>query len=191
MQIGSMHPAVRIPADGQQTGFTYIGILAAITVMLAVLGAAAEIWHISMQRENERELLFIGHQYQRAIRQHYQQSGKRFPESLEIMLGGDGSNTGEKRTLRRIYRDPITGKTEWGLVPGANGGVAGVFSLSELEPIKKSGFIEADADFDKAEKYSDWKFIYNPKNPVRNASGAVTPNPSGVILPAPGTRSQP
>lgn len=32
-------------------GFTYIGVLAAIIVMGAILGATIEVWHTSLQRE--------------------------------------------------------------------------------------------------------------------------------------------
>ena len=44
------------------------------------------------------------------------------------------------RHLRRLYRDPITGQDEWGLVEAPGGGVMGVYSRSEDEPIKSGNF---------------------------------------------------
>jgi len=41
-------------------GFTYLTIMLLIVVMGILLGATTEVWHTGMQREKERELLFIG-----------------------------------------------------------------------------------------------------------------------------------
>ena len=35
-------------------------------------------------------------------------------------------------------------------------------SLTELTPIKTSGFSEADKTFEGANRFSDWKFFYVP-----------------------------
>ena len=44
------------------------------------------------------------------------------------------------RHLRRLYKEPITGQDEWGLVEAPGGGVMGVYSRSEDEPIKTGNF---------------------------------------------------
>jgi hypothetical protein len=41
-----------------------------------------------------------------------------------------------------------------------NGGIFGVYSLSEESPIKRSNFRPNESGFEGKEKYSDWKFIY-------------------------------
>ena len=41
--------------------------------------------------------------------------------------------------------------------------VQGVHSLSEEKPFKTTGFMNADADLELAEKYIDWQFRYEPK----------------------------
>jgi hypothetical protein len=41
-----------------------------------------------------------------------------------------------QRYLRRIYRDPMTSKTEWGLVQSVDGRIMGVHSLSKDKPLK-------------------------------------------------------
>lgn len=139
-------------------GFTYIGVLAAIIVMGAILGATVEVWHTSLQREKERELLFVGNQFRLAI-WHYYRDGKAYPVTLEDLVK-DPRQPAVKRYLRKIYHDPMTGGTEWGLVLGDHGEIIGVHSLSENQPIKTAGFSEANKSFEDAEKYSDWVFSY-------------------------------
>lgn len=153
-------------------GFTYIGVLAAIVIMGAVLGATAEVWHTAVQREKERELLFVGNQFRQAIRLYYR-AGKKYPVALEDLLK-DPRQPATQRYLRKIYHDPITGKAEWGLTLDAYGKIIGVHSLSEDHPIKVTGFSVANQDFEGAEKYSDWIFSYR----VRQSSATV-----GKILP--------
>lgn len=52
-----------------------------------------------------------------------------------------------RRHLRRLFVDPITGKTDWGLVNAPEGGIMGVYSLSEREPMKRANFEPEDGDF--------------------------------------------
>jgi type II secretory pathway pseudopilin PulG len=132
-----------------------------IVVMGVLLGAATEIWHTAMQREKERELLFVGNQFRVAIGL-YHLNHARFPHNLEDMLK-DSQYAYTKRYLRKIYRDPITGSNEWGLVRGADGGIVGVHSLSEMRPVKIAGFGVAGNSFDGAVKYSDWVFAYGTR----------------------------
>src|SRR5262245_13328818 len=118
----------------------------------------SEVWSLTRQREKERELLFIGHQFREAIERYYQRSPgivKRYPEKLEQLIE-DKRYLSVQRYLRRIYVDPMTGKAAWGLVPAPGGGVMGVYSLSETAPIKLDEFDAADAAFAQTRKYSDW-----------------------------------
>ncbi len=149
-------------------GFTYIGVLAAIIVMGAILGATVEVWHTSIQREKERELLFVGNQFRQAI-WHYHRDGKAYPLSLEDLLK-DPRQPNIKRYLRKIYHDPITQGTEWGLVLNDRGEIIGVHSLSETQPIKVAGFFLANKDFEDATKYSDWIFSYQLQQASKRAA---------------------
>jgi type II secretory pathway pseudopilin PulG len=173
---------------GQQ-GFTYIGVLVIVAVMMMALGAASQIWHTVMQREKEQELLFIGHQFRAAIGKYYAQSGGRYPASLESLLeandlGVSGSGAKKSRFLRKLYKDPMTGESDWGLVAGADKKIIGIYSLSEEKPYKSTGFITADADLELAETYSDWKFVYVPKPRGQSAGGLV----NGIPRPEPRPR---
>lgn len=151
-----------------EAGFTYLAALILIAVLGAGLAAAGELWHTAQQREKERELLFIGHQFRAAITQYYQRTPgpiKRYPARIEDLLQ-DPRYPGANRYLRKLYRDPVTGKTEWGLAPAPTGGIMGIYSLSEDVPLKTANFSFADRDFEGKEKYADWKFSYLPPQPA-------------------------
>lgn len=146
-------------------GFTYLGLLGVIAIMGVLLVTAGEVWHTAQRREKEQELLFVGHQFRRAIEQYYKNApdpGRRYPMSLEELLK-DPRSPATKRYLRRIYVDPVSGASEWGLAKGPGGEIQGVYSLSEEEPMKKSNFSVADKSFEGKTKYAEWVFIHIPK----------------------------
>jgi type II secretory pathway pseudopilin PulG len=145
-------------------GFTYLGLLFAIAIMGAVLAATGIVWHTAQQREKERELLFVGNQFRHAIQLYYERSpagAPQYPKSLEDLLKDKRYVTVE-RYLRKIYRDPMTGSTEWGLVTMPDGSIMGVYSLSDETPIKQGGFSEKDAAFEGRGSYREWQFVFVP-----------------------------
>lgn len=168
----------------QQKGFTYIGVLVIVAVMMMALGAASQIWHTVMQREKEQELLFIGHQFRAAIGQYYAQSGGRYPPSLDALLESNDLGVKKSHFLRKLYKDPMTSEGDWGLVAEADKRIMGVYSLSEEKPYKTTGFLSVDADLGLAETYSDWKFVYAPKPRSQPTSGTV----NGIPRPEPRPR---
>jgi len=157
-------------------GFTYLGILFAVTIMGIALAAAGSLWHVAQQREKERELLYIGNQYRQAIALYYERSpggGKQFPKTLEHLLQ-DNRHVTTQRYLRKIYRDPITNSKTWGIVEGPGNTIMGVYSLSEDTPLKQGNFDPIDQIFTGKTHYSDWKFVYvikaaQPGLPAKNA----------------------
>lgn len=165
----------------QHAGFTYVGLLITVAVFGVGLAATGQVWSTAAAREKERELLFIGNQFRNAIMSYHAGTpagGIRYPRSLEDLVD-DRRMPVVRRHLRRLYPDPITGGEQWGLVPASDGGIAGVFSLSEKAPLKTAGFTGADAAFEKAERYSDWKFVYAPLAERRNRSAPAVTSPKG------------
>lgn len=161
-------------------GFTYLGVLFIVALMGTLLAVAGESWHTASQREKERELLFIGHEFRDAIGLYFNRTPgaiKKYPRSLEDLLK-DSRYLVAQRYLRKIYVDPMTGSKEWGLVKAADGGVAGVYSLSEQAPIKLTSFAAEDAAFENMQKYSDWKFVYVQRAPSAQKSPTPTPAPT-------------
>lgn len=155
----------------REGGFTYFVLLAVIAAMGFVLATAGEVWHMALKREKEQELLFVGDQFRRAFNLynlHTPGNARRFPLSLDELLK-DPRHPGVKRYLRKIYADPVTGSSQWGLIKGPNGEIFGVHSLSQEEPLKKSGFRLVDAKFEGRAKYSEWVFMYDQGQ----ASGGV------------------
>ena len=148
-----------------EAGFTYLALLLMIAVLGAVLGAGAEVWHTAVQREKEQELLFVGDQFRSAIRSYYMDQS-HYPHALEDLLK-DPQQAATRRYLRKIYRDPMTGKSEWGTELRPDGGIVGVHSLSGAQPIKVAGFNAADSSFEGADKYSKWLFLYLPRQHQR------------------------
>jgi type II secretory pathway pseudopilin PulG len=179
-----------------QHGYTYLTLLFAVAFMGAGLATASSLWHTAQMREKERELLYVGDQYRKAIQAYYMQ-GKQYPRELTQLLR-DQRVQGMRRYLRKLYRDPITGKSEWGLVKAPDGGIIGVYSLSEEAPFKQAEFSKEYAGFTGKTKYSDWKFAYlatgttgAPPQGAPGAPGAAAPQgtPAATQSGAPGTAS--
>lgn len=197
--------ATRIPtaASGRHAlaagsrGFTYIGLLILIAIMGAVLAATGEVWRTVQLREKEKELLFVGEQFRRAIGQFYESTPgahKHYPLVMEDLLL-DKRYVTPRRHLRKIYRDPMTGDTEWGIVRTSEGRIMGVYSRAEGTPFKTGNFPEALKYLEGKQSYSEWKFVYVPANlttrPGPNARSPAgqgqqqTPGPSGSSIPIP------
>ena len=145
-------------------GFTYLGILFAVAIFGATLAIVGHLWQSLQKRENEQELLFRGDQFRNAIGLYYERSPgslKQYPKTLDDLLK-DERYLSSQRYLRKIYRDPITTKAEWGIVRAPDGGIMGVHSLSEKSPAKTANFKEIYQQFSGCKRYSDWIFIYRP-----------------------------
>ncbi len=142
-------------------GFTYLTILIVVALMGVGLALAGEVWHSAALRAREAELLHVGEQYRRAIARYYLAGPRQYPRALADLLR-DARKPGIERYLRRLYPDPLTNSDDWGLVKAPDGGIMGVHSRSEDRPIKAANFPPAQAAFEGAQKYADWKFVFVP-----------------------------
>lgn len=180
---------------GGQRGFTYLFVLFLVAGLGFLLVAATELWQTSLRREREQDLLFAGAQYRDAIGRYYLASPglQQYPQSLDELLV-DKRFPQIRRHLRKLYRDPVTGSKEWGILR-EQGRIIGVFSLSPERPFKQANFSRADADFAQRAKYSEWQFVFQPAEQAGNVAGssqksAATPvaaspikgNPTGEEL---------
>jgi type II secretory pathway pseudopilin PulG len=145
--------------SSRQSGFTYIGLLVAVAVFGLMLTIVSRVWSTLEQRERETQLLFIGHAYRMAI-SSYVSLGHQYPPTLQDLLTDERFPV-PKRHLRRLYADPMTGKTDWTLVMTPSGqGIMGIASSSRSAPLKHDGFETIDAAFKGADCYCSWKFVY-------------------------------
>jgi type II secretory pathway pseudopilin PulG len=147
-------------------GFTYLGALFFVAIMSISLALAATLWSFAQQREKERQLLFVGGQFRRAIGHYYERTPgavKQYPRDLHDLLE-DARYATVQRYLRDIYPDPITGTNKWGLVSAPDGGIMGVYSLATKKTIKNANFPEVDKALEGETTYDKWKFIYVPRS---------------------------
>ena len=125
----------------------------------AVLGAAA----LDRQREREAELLFIGAQFQRAIRAYVQASpagAPQWPQRLDDLLA-DRRFPQPVAHLRRLWRDPFTGRADWVEIRAGNA-LIGVHSAAQVQPLRQGGVAGpagGQADEAAARTVADWRFV--------------------------------
>jgi type II secretory pathway pseudopilin PulG len=153
-------------------GFTYLAVLFFVAIMGVTLAATGVVWSTVSQREKEHDLLFVGNEFRKAITTYYERTPgtvKRYPNSFNDLLK-DNRQLATVRHLRRVYRDPMTASLKWGIVRAPDDGIMGIYSLSTEPTIKRSGFFQRDAVFEKQERYVDWRFVYEPQLlvPVKN-----------------------
>lgn len=172
---------------GKQRGFTYLGLLFAVAAMGILLAAAAGVWETTARRERETELLFIGNEFRNAIGSYYSHTpdaAKQYPLTLEDLLQ-DTRSPVPYRHLRKLYRDPFTHNTKWGLVR-AGGRIIGVYSLHNGKPLR-THFSGRDKAFEGLAQYSEWQFVDDGMGhkPETGAASNATPDGKPVVLQPP------
>src|SRR5713101_5973586 len=85
-------------------GFSLAALIFFATAASILAAAAVPAYQMQAKRERERELIFRGEEYTRAI-QKYQRKFGVYPSSIDQLVQTNGL-----RFLRRAYKDPITGK---------------------------------------------------------------------------------
>jgi type II secretory pathway pseudopilin PulG len=149
-----------------ERGFTYVAMLIALALFGIGLAALGEAWSAASQRDKEEELIMIGKAYVRAIGNYYTRSPgsvRKYPAKLEDLLE-DTRFVGTERHLRRLYRDPITNAEQWGVVSAPDGGVMGVYSLSEKSPLRKQPLRLANGTMISGARYADWQFVFRARD---------------------------
>lgn len=88
--------------DGEQAGFAYL--MALVLVAVVVIGSAVVLESVTatQRRDREREMIWRGNQYDRAIRMYYRKVG-RYPTSVDDLMEGVPG----VRFLRQEYKDPM------------------------------------------------------------------------------------
>jgi type II secretory pathway pseudopilin PulG len=162
-------------------GFVLLVFLLALALLGIATLAAADVWNVTRQREREEQLLWVGDQYRTAIRHYFYGgppgAGRALPTSLEALLDDDRFPI-PVHHLRRLYPDPVTGSSEWGLMQVGDG-IIGVYSRSEAQPLKLAGFGQSDLAFADKTSYRDWVFAFVPgRRSGTVATGPVTARPS-------------
>jgi type II secretory pathway pseudopilin PulG len=180
----------------RERGVSLIALMAPVAMMLIALAVIAPSWGYVMQNDREEELIFRGDQIKKAIDAYRRKQGA-FPTSLDMLVKN------RPRYLRKLYKDPMTPKGDWRLVPpnvacptpkaSATGGltpmvpgagmtgttfgpIAGVTSRSTAKSLRR---------FNNPDRYNDWCFLFNKdwyigKQPPMASGGipGTTPSPT-------------
>jgi hypothetical protein len=137
--------------------------LAAVNIVVLVAALSLLVVSLSAKQESQRlreiELIFIGMQFTRALDSYAKPidaAGVQFPADLNDLLLDTRAGV-QRRHLRRIYIDPMTGLNAWGIVRNQQG-IIGIHSLSKSLPLRKAGFSRSQEAFKQAKGYHDWIF---------------------------------
>ena len=90
-------------------GYALVALVVIVAVMSVLVAAALPYWSQVMQRDREAELIFRGLQYAEAIRV-FQKRFNRLPNTLDELIEVN------PRSIRRLWKDPMTDDGEWDLV---------------------------------------------------------------------------
>lgn len=93
--------------DGE-SGYALAALIAAVTLMLIGLGAAAPTWKYVMKNDREEELIFRGGQIADAIARYQKKNANALPPSLEVLVKG--------KYLRKAWKDPVAKDGKWRFV---------------------------------------------------------------------------
>ena len=113
----------------RQRGLTLIELIVAFTIMLVLTTMAVPLARSKIRSERERELRYSLVEVRKAIDRYKDNCDAGYlgppklgsncwPESLDSLVEGvklPGPEGKKLKFLRRIPRDPFTGKNEWGM----------------------------------------------------------------------------
>src|SRR5439155_1958243 len=120
-----------------ECGYTLVAVVIGMAVMAILIAAVAPSVATIMKREREKELIFRGKQYARAIALFQKRYG-RFPNELKEMYEN------RPRTIRKLWKEPMCNCPDWHVIyqnspdalnPGASGsGLPGARPLPTPTP---------------------------------------------------------
>jgi type II secretory pathway pseudopilin PulG len=93
-------------------GYTLVALIVGMTVMAILIAGVLPLASAEAQRDKEAELIFRGFQYAEGIRNFKRRYG-RYPNTLKEMFEM------RPRTLRKLWKDPMTNSNKWGLITAA------------------------------------------------------------------------
>ncbi len=147
-----------------QAGFTYIWLLAAITVLAIGLAIVGPMWARQTQRDREAELVRVGVAYATAIEHYYRMPAggvRQLPRSVDDLLL-DGRFPTPVRHLRAAYTDPLRPGLALELVRSPSGEIRGVSSTSLESPLMQTAWSDGRHSLPASTPsttYRDWQFL--------------------------------
>lgn len=142
-----------------QAGFSYLLLLAWLSVMAILLLRSQDYRQTVWRREQEAQLLFAGDQIRQAIRQYRTSPAGNgcFPAHFSQLLS-DKRTTPPQPLLRQIYSAPFSPQGTWGMLYDTKQRWIGVYSKGVGKPLRQEGFSDDNREFKHAPSYASWKF---------------------------------
>lgn len=117
-----------MPPGRSGRGFTFVELIAAMTILLILTSVALPLARVQVQRQREVELRRALRELRQAIDRHKDFADRGmiptkadsfgYPPDLETLVKGvevKGAATARYKFLRRIPVDPMTGSADWGM----------------------------------------------------------------------------
>jgi type II secretory pathway pseudopilin PulG len=191
-------------------GFALVIVIAGITVMMIMMGAAVPTWRYVMQDDREQELYFRGDQIARAVEEYQRKNGNAFPPSLEVLVKG--------KYLRRQYKDPMVKGGKWRFVrpgeavpvsaipTGGRGGAsprpspsappsafgpAGGTSVGAIAGVASQSHDNSLRIFNGRTKYDQWIFLAGQPRLLGRNTAPNVPGGGGGLGASPGSGQRP
>ncbi|GAA4030767.1 type II secretion system protein [Actimicrobium antarcticum] len=146
----------------RQRGFAFISLLIVLALMALAASATVMLGVVAQRRAAEDALLEIGHEFQQALGSYISSTPAgqpMYPNTLQDLLK-DPRTPLLRRHLRKLYADPMTGNSQWALIPSPAGqGFQGVHSLSPARPIRLANFDSEFIGFEGRTSYREWPFV--------------------------------
>lgn len=142
-------------------------VLAALLVSVSATTAFVSM-RLERERERQQELLATGRSLVLALRSYHKAewaTQPEWPRDLSELVEDRRSPT-IQRHLRRIPVDPITGKSDWGLLR-EGGRIIGVHSPSTAKTLIRRGFHPEFTGFEQALTVNEWRFVAALAQPTR------------------------
>lgn len=160
-----------------EAGFTYLGLMIALAVIGVAAAGTLQLGAVMQRRTAEEQLLDVGTEIRAALKSYGEATPSglpRSPRSLQELVR-DPRFPNPRRYLRKLYPDPMTGSTKWGLMLSPEGFILGVYSLSREKPIKVANFPQIYRSFTEQTSYAKWVFTPAQLVPVPPLSPADDP----------------
>ena len=103
----------------RNAGFSMAALVIFLTAASILLTISVPSYVMEAKREREKELIFRGEEYTRAI-QKYQRTLNLLPTSVDDLLSSNGT-----RFLRKAYADPVSGEPWRVIILNADGTLTG------------------------------------------------------------------
>ena len=147
-----------------QAGFTYLWLLALMTVLAIGMAVVGPQWARQAQREREAELLRVGVAYATAIERYARMTPggtRQLPRNVDDLLLDPRFNT-PVRHLRSAYSDPLQPGVALELLRAPSGEIRGVASSSLDAPIRQTAWSDGRHTLPAttpSTRYRDWQFL--------------------------------